>query len=532
MRSKLPSLRSWAFRAALAVLALSVAPGLAQGQEWRGNGRVSGTVKGEKGQPIEGARVTLRLGEGAPVGPPTATTDRRGRWALLGLAGGRWSLTVEAEGYTTAHGWATVTEAAPSPLVPVELRPLSEVSPLGIESAGQTRTTVIAWLEKADALLAQGRYTAAREEYGRALTAVGEEARPAILRSIARTHFLEGDKETSLLVLQRAQLAAPEDASTRQVLLSVGESLGRSAEVEAWLARLARGEREALAAELPPEEGGDEANDLPELPTPEPAQAQRTGALQVRFAERAPEGDIAEVAKRWGLEVAQVQQVDPAGGRYDLATESFSVFVPESYRPGEGWGLFVWISPGPIGGVRRAELLAVMAEQKLIWVGANNAGNDRPKWTRVGLALDALHNMQRLYTLDERRRFVGGYSGGGRTASALAYLFPDRVTGVFNYMGVDWFRKLPIPDRPGTHWPAAFPEPARADLRRLKDGHRFALVTGELDFNRVQTKATQRAMEEAGFHHVRYLEIPQASHYTPMSAEGLAQGLAFLGGRE
>ena len=57
------------------------------------------------------------------------------------------------------------------------------------------------------------------------------------------------------------------------------------------------------------------------------------------------------------------------------------------------------------------------------------------------------------------------------------------------------------------------------------------LLTGELDFNRAQTRATYRQMLEDGFQHVLFLQIPGASHYHAVEKEWLDRGLRYLDGR-
>jgi len=226
-----------------------------------------------------------------------------------------------------------------------------------------------------------------------------------------------------------------------------------------------------------------------------------------------------------------VQKADSTAGRYELAKESFSLRVPEGYRPERPAGLMVWISPTPFGGTRRPEVQKVLDEKNMIWVGANNSGNTRPKWTRISLALDALTNVPKLYAIDPRRIYVGGYSGGGRTAATLGFLYPDAVRGVFCMMGVDTYRSIAVPDRPGTHWPPAFKEPSRAALKQAKSDLYWALLTGELDFNRAQTKAVYKDLKSLGFEHLSYLEMPASSHYSGLSGEGLAKAVDALDGK-
>jgi Carboxypeptidase regulatory-like domain len=62
-------------------------------QVWPGgNGRLDGTVVDQNGNPIADATVQLRLkGQG-----PDLETDKKGKWAILGITGGTWNVDVSA----------------------------------------------------------------------------------------------------------------------------------------------------------------------------------------------------------------------------------------------------------------------------------------------------------------------------------------------------------------------------------------------------------------------------------------------------
>ncbi|MEM8962917.1 MAG: hypothetical protein AAGD38_15635, partial [Acidobacteriota bacterium] len=100
--------------------------------------------------------------------------------------------------------------------------------------------------------------------------------------------------------------------------------------------------------------------------------------------------------------------------------------------------------------------------------------------------------------------------------------------GGFFYKGVDFYEKVSIPDRPGTHWPAGFPEPTREEKSVLKKDRRLVLVTGDLDFNRTQTEVYSEKYRRAGFRHVTYLQIPNADHYGGLDASYLDKGIQAL----
>lgn len=509
------------------LLTLATVPVLAQ---WQGTGRAQGVVLDPKGKPMQDARVTLAPEATPDQGPPAATTDKKGRWAFLGLAGGRWRLTIEAEGYITSEGWIMVPDEGPAPLTRVEMRPLEEVSPSFAE--GNPAPTVAEWLEKGNVLLEQGRYAEAREEYRKALNQLPPERHPEVLRSIARTYYLERERDKAVEALKHGLYDVPDDEPTRQLLTALMEGMGRGEEVREWLARLDREGPDFIAEELGFDEtgaavAGEGDQRPPRLPLERPL-SHRVGRYKTSFTDSSPLSGVQVFTQRYGLEPAEIDAVDPTGGRYDLAEESFEVFVPESYRAERPAGLFVWVSPTPYGGLTRQELMDVLAEKGLIWIGANRSGNGRPKWTRMGLALDAVHNMKRLYNVDPDRVYVAGYSGGGRVASGLAMVYPEVFQGAFCVYGVDFYRRVSRTDMPGAHWLPGFPEPPRSRAKEVKTEHRYVLLTGELDFNRTQTKAYYRELLDDGFEHVLYLEIPGADHYTGVAGEWLARAIDAL----
>ena len=83
----------------LVLFALAVAAAPAQAQEWAGKGRLQGSLKDEQGKPVQGATITLRKGtdrvDPKADGPKPLATDSKGRWSILGLAGGPWGILIE-----------------------------------------------------------------------------------------------------------------------------------------------------------------------------------------------------------------------------------------------------------------------------------------------------------------------------------------------------------------------------------------------------------------------------------------------------
>ncbi len=512
-------------------------------QDWRGEARVRGVVLDGDGEPLGGARVELVLHD-LEEGPAAVVTGAEGEWSFPRLAPGLYDLRVEGPGHLPAEGWLRVPEQGAPELVRLELQSLDIVTPSFAE--GDPAGSVRRWLAFGDALLANDRPSDARREYRKVLATPGvlsPAARAELLSTIARTHFLEGHGPAAEAALQAALVVAPagsaEAERARQVYRALLDGAGRGEEAERFFGRLRR-EPAAVEAELADVLAGREPEaetagsaESPAGPPARPVldpEPGRTGRYRTAFAADAgsPLSAPEIYLERYGVERAAAERGAPGGLGYDLSEESFEVYVPDGYEPGAGYGLLVWVSPTPFGGAESPAVQSALDRAKLLWVGANDAGNPRPSWDRSGLALDAAHRMAALYDLDPERVYVAGYSGGGRIASGLALHFPEVFRGAFSVYGVSWFEEVPVPDKPGAHWPASFAAPRDETLRDLRTGSRFVLLTGSRDFNKPQTRAVRRAMEAAGFERLTYLEVPGASHYELPDGEWWAKAFAAL----
>jgi tetratricopeptide (TPR) repeat protein len=508
-------------KSSLFILLFGLAAGL-WAQPWSGTSRADGIVLGPDDQPIEGATITLRQSENPKAGPEAVRTDQHGHWAILGLAPGRWDISIEAEGCVTSRGWIQVPEAGPGKSVEVTLRPLAEISAFSAEGSP---TAVIEWIEKGNSFLNQGHYPEARAEYQRALKEVAASSQPAILRAIARTYYKEGKPDQAVEALRSAHAIEPGDQETTKLLTALLKVLGREQETQ------------KILSEPPPPAANLEAS-ASSMVAPQPVAPSKSvplagardlrGTFTASFAEHSPLSGIETYLERHRLALQDIQEVDPKGGHYDLAAESFEVYVPQAYDNQTAYGLLVWISPVASGAVARPETKEILDRHRLIWVGANHSGNERKAWYRYALALDAVLNMKQHYRLDQDRIYVAGYSGGGRVASEMAVLFPEIFSGGFYFFGCNFYREAPVPDRPGAHWPAYFPIPPAERLTLAKEHSRYVFLTGSLDFNRPQTKQTFQLYGQEGFRHVTYLEIPDVGHFGPVPPAFWEQGLEAL----
>ena len=148
-----------------------------------------------------------------------------------------------------------------------------------------------------------------------------------------------------------------------------------------------------------------------------------TGLQHLTFTERSPLSAPDTVLRRLG----RPAQDNPEAlvGHYDLANESFTVFVPPNYNPKVPQGLLVWTGVSQFS----SNWLGALSKRKLILVLADSGvGHATP----YGLHLDAVYNMERLYTIDTNRVYVSGFSAGGSLAKYMICAFPDIFRGAYS----------------------------------------------------------------------------------------------------
>lgn len=230
----------------LAVLLLAAAvPGA--GQSWAGRGRLQGVVKDESEKPVEGAKVTLRAGsdrvDPKAEGPAVITTDKNGKWSVLGLAGGAWGILIEKPGFMGSEGQVRVNEFAIAQPINVVLKvpPKEVIQQAEQESAaGQAKAAI----ERGNALLAQGNYADARTAYEEGMAKLEDKTlHPAILRAIADTWNKEGKTDQAIDTLKKSLDADPadDDTATLQLLVNILVGADREAEAQSYMARLPQG---------------------------------------------------------------------------------------------------------------------------------------------------------------------------------------------------------------------------------------------------------------------------------------------------
>lgn len=210
---------------------------------------------------------------------------------------------------------------------------------------------------------------------------------------------------------------------------------------------------------------------------------------------------------------------------YDVRMEKFDILVPKKYKKGDPHGLFIWVSPSNAPAIS-PEWEAVLAEKKLIFVGAHNSGNNREVFARMRLAVDANDNMRELFDIDDQRVYVSGFSGGGRVASMLGVTYADMFTGTIAFMGTNFYTDTVTLDQAEVFEARYIPHDEILAL--AKTDCRYVLVTGDKDFNLKNTRAVfENGFKKEGFKSVEMINVPGQGHQPP-KAEWLKKAIEFL----
>jgi tetratricopeptide (TPR) repeat protein len=211
-------------------------------------GRLTGSVKTIAGQPIKAATIRAVNPSAIPY-EFTATSDQKGEWAILGLRGGLWEITVSAPGFETSTVAVRTTLSMNNPKVQVTLVGV----PVRGAMDGVDTKKLQASLGAAESLMAQERWDEAAVEYrgilamapaldsvnlalGRALlmkkdypgasAAFGEllkknDRNQKALVGLGRAQLEQGDHAAAIATLDRAVAldgATPEAAEARELL--------------------------------------------------------------------------------------------------------------------------------------------------------------------------------------------------------------------------------------------------------------------------------------------------------------------------
>ena len=187
-----------------AVSALLLTPAFAQ--DWKGAGRIEGTVTDEAGAPIPGA--TLKASCAERGGGTTIQSDKKGHFVLGGIVGCNWAFDISAAGYQPKQ-IAIRLPGESARLAPVKV-------PLQKAAAGGASPELQAAAAKADAAYKEGRFAEARAEY-ETLIALRPDLAPTAYQQIGFSYVQEKQFDKAVLALEKVLAADPANAQIRAI---------------------------------------------------------------------------------------------------------------------------------------------------------------------------------------------------------------------------------------------------------------------------------------------------------------------------
>lgn len=284
-----------------------------------------------------------------------------------------------------------------------------------------------------------------------------------------------------------------------------------------WLDRRRRGDTSAAAQAVAADETAPAATGVPVQSPPAASEGPPTGRIphfvleRRMFAEPATyfSGDVRQAWKE-SLKSSRNEPGTPdAAVAYPAGSQSAFVYVPKTYNRSKRFGVYVDLRPADVGGIP-AGYEAICDQRELIWISPDAAGNDVHTARRCALALDALASIKRQYRIDDRRTYVGGFSGGGAIAACLTILYPDIFRAAFIHARGVYLE----PVRTADHkiWLSQFPFLAPEQIRAVADQHqRVVFFTGPADTNYIHVQRTVIQWSALGFA-VKGYEVPGLGH--------------------
>lgn len=203
----LPSCLLFAFFAALP----------ARAQDWRGSGRVDGYVKDQNGQPIADAKVQLARGESG--GGPSIKTDKKGYWAVLGLASGSWNVDISAAGFETRKITINVSERKRIADIQLQKSAAAAQANPEVDAGAKAGAEAVAAVTEGNKLLMDKKYAEARTQYEKAVALLPPNA--GLWKGIAQTYHGEGNDPKTVEALKKAAELDPSDTDSRLLLASL-----------------------------------------------------------------------------------------------------------------------------------------------------------------------------------------------------------------------------------------------------------------------------------------------------------------------
>jgi dienelactone hydrolase len=147
------------------------------------------------------------------------------------------------------------------------------------------------------------------------------------------------------------------------------------------------------------------------------------------------------------MRIAKGQLADPVASAYD-PKQTHALYIPTTYTPEKKWPiLFCYEARGR--GRIPVELFREAAE-RLGWIifSSNHSRSDDPNAPNLEVLNAMWNDSHKWFSIDERRVYATGFSGGARLAWGMGYVFPKSMAGVIGVGAGAHSEKPPTSDTP------------------------------------------------------------------------------------
>ena len=232
---------------------------------------------------------------------------------------------------------------------------------------------------------------------------------------------------------------------------------------------------------------------------------------------------------------------DEAGEEYDLANESYQIYVPETYRAGLPHALLIWLDH--FDAPKLPPWQKVFDNRNIIWASPNKAGSEKGAHSfsrRVALASDLRIDIAKRFTIDPERIYIAGWMDNAGPATALVTYDPASYQGALFLNGVGYYRDINHPrsdndddnkkkrEKGDNEWLALYPKPTRS--WRAAQNRRMVMLVGTSATNFSRCNETyNKGFRAEGFKYFKYAEVPKGTDHLP--SDNYADGaIGFLEG--
>jgi len=164
--------------------------------------------------------------------------------------------------------------------------------------------------------------------------------------------------------------------------------------------------------------------------------------------------------------------------------QTYAAYLPKNYNAKKKWPILYCFDPGARGSLPVKLFKNAAQKYGFIVVGSNNVKNG--PWPSIQAGVKAIwEDTQKRFSVDPKRIYATGFSGGGRVATILPFMYKGKIAGVMAFGGAFTSQHSP-----------------HKDMKWL-----FYGLVGNKDPNLRPMMMISQAMKNAGiFHRVRVFD--------------------------